>query len=133
MKHRLPAYLLIVILSWQLFSLPLTYAWFYANRAEIAAKHCVNLEEPIPMCYGKCYLTDVVAAQLPSEANEPGPSAPANRGNLSFLPPALLPDTFTEPERPAELKQLMAATNYWYELRHDRGFSPGCDPPPWVG
>lgn len=133
MKHHLPAYLLLLILSWQLFSLPLTYVWFYANRAEIATKRCVNLDESVPMCYGKCYLTEVVVSQLPTELDEPGPFSSLPQGRFSVLPPALLPATFAGPERPAEPGQLLVAANYWYELRRNQGFSQGVDPPPRVG
>ena len=33
-----------------------TFTAFKLNQEEIATQFCVNIDEPIPMCYGQCFL-----------------------------------------------------------------------------
>ncbi|MEO1628649.1 MAG: hypothetical protein AAFV25_26110, partial [Bacteroidota bacterium] len=52
-----------------------TIVSFYGNRASIAENLCVNKDEPVKKCRGKCYLSK----QLEDNSTEQGEAPPANR------------------------------------------------------
>lgn len=44
---------------WNVFYVPLTYAYYYLDQSEFIAQFCENIEEPELKCNGKCHLADV--------------------------------------------------------------------------
>jgi hypothetical protein len=83
-------------------------AWFYANRASIASKYCINKKRPILHCNGKCYLAKkIMAAESKSNGNEmPGIV------NLWVEGQPCLPVTAIEMAKPASLLNKRVAPSY---------------------
>lgn len=67
---KLVALILILLLSFQTFYSAGLTLWFYANRALIASKHCVNKSRPAMHCNGKCYLSKRLKAAEEKESQQ---------------------------------------------------------------
>ncbi|MEL7145130.1 MAG: hypothetical protein AAFO69_02080 [Bacteroidota bacterium] len=57
MRAKIAIGLLILFCTVELSSL-LPYAQYYLNYDYISEVLCINKEQPMTMCYGKCYLSD---------------------------------------------------------------------------
>ena len=78
------AYLLAGLVLLQTFSRELLVADFYANRAEITARYCVNKARPMLHCDGKCYF----AKQLKKQEERQNKSIGPLKERLDMLPTA---------------------------------------------
>lgn len=56
-----------------------TIVYFYANRAEIAARYCINKDKPQLNCHGQCHLKKQLTRPA-AQAQE----SDSQRENLSF-------------------------------------------------
>ncbi|MCO6490454.1 MAG: hypothetical protein J5I98_18715 [Phaeodactylibacter sp.] len=92
MFHRLLAILLIGALLLQSGREALIGLWFRANQESIAENYCINKDEPLLMCQGKCYLQKVIETEAPEDAPAPAKiPAPEERMPFFALPaPRLL-------------------------------------------
>ena len=83
MFHRLLAILLIGGLLLQSSREALIGLWFKSNQERIAEQHCINKDEPLLMCQGKCYLQKVIETEAREDA--PGPAKrPAPEERMPF-------------------------------------------------
>lgn len=77
MFQRLLAILLIIGLLLQSGREALIGLWFRANQQWVAEQYCINKDEPLLMCQGKCYLQKVIETEdtedSPSAAKIPAP------------------------------------------------------------
>lgn len=83
--QRIYAVLLVLLISSPLLLKTGILAWYFWNKAEITAKHCINKARPALKCDGKCYLAvKLKKAEKPAEAPSV-PNATAREDNrLSF-------------------------------------------------
>ena len=134
MIRRASAILLLLVLGIQLLSLPVTYAWFYANQADIAARHCVNNNEPLLMCSGTCYLNELVVAQLPIVSEQdPAPATErSERGQLLPFHLDLPQVSEALPSRPPCPTALDPAANFAYRFSVGLAAARPVVPPPKV-
>ena len=44
---------------WNVFYVPLTYAYYYVDQSDFIAQFCENIDEPELECNGKCHLKEV--------------------------------------------------------------------------
>ncbi len=71
--------------------------WFHANQEQIAEQYCINKEEPLLMCQGKCYLQKVIETEVGEDAPAPA-KLPAPEERMPFyalLAPRLLKAGFS--------------------------------------
>lgn len=77
MFQRILAILLIFGLLLQSGREALIGLWFRSNQEWLAEQYCVNKDEPLLMCQGKCYLQQVIETEqsedMPSGAKMPAP------------------------------------------------------------
>ena len=63
MIHRLLAILLIGALLLQSGREAVIGLWYRINQERITEQYCINKEEPLLMCQGKCYLQKVIETE----------------------------------------------------------------------
>ena len=51
--------ILVTAMVWNVFYVPLTYAYYYLDQSDFIAQFCENIEEPELKCNGKCHLAKV--------------------------------------------------------------------------
>ena len=77
MIQRLLAILLIGALLLQSGREAAIGLWFWANQQWVAEAYCINKDEPLLMCQGKCYLQKVIETEVgedaPASAKLPAP------------------------------------------------------------
>ena len=92
MFHRLLAILVIGALLLQSGREAAIGLWFWANQQWVTEHYCVNKEEPLLMCQGKCYLQKVIETEAQKDASSPA-KIPAPEERMPFhaiLSPRLL-------------------------------------------
>lgn len=91
MFHKLIAILLIGALLLQSGREALIGLWFRANREWVAEQYCINKDEPLLMCQGKCHLQKVIEMEAPEDTPFPAKiPAPEERMPFHALPAPLL-------------------------------------------
>ncbi|MCB9267180.1 MAG: hypothetical protein H6558_19320 [Lewinellaceae bacterium] len=83
MFHRLLAILVIGALLLQSGREAAIGLWFWANQQWVTEHYCVNKEEPLLMCQGKCYLQKVIETEAP-EKGAPLGKLPAPEERMPF-------------------------------------------------
>lgn len=58
-KHIIFLVLILSVFA-QTIRVPLIYAWYYSNIAQITNEHCENKNIPMTQCLGQCYVQEVV-------------------------------------------------------------------------
>ena len=58
-RQNIFSLILITAMVWNVFYVPLTYAYYYLDQSEFIAQFCENIEEPELKCNGKCHLAEV--------------------------------------------------------------------------
>ena len=71
---------------------PFIYLDFNLRREYIAEVLCINREEPVTVCNGKCYLTSLLGKATGQQEKER--STPPNQSNYSFYLEVNQPYTF---------------------------------------
>lgn len=99
-------------------------AWFYANRASIANKYCVNKKRPMLHCEGKCYLAKKIQS---AETKRSGNEMPAI-ANLWVDGQPCLPVTAIELAKPVSLLNKRAEP--FYHAHYAEGYLDATFRPP---
>ncbi len=58
-RQNIFSLILITAMVWNVFYVPLTYAYYYLDQSDFIAQFCENIEEPELKCNGKCHLAEV--------------------------------------------------------------------------
>ena len=58
-RQNIFSLILITAMVWNVFYVPLTYAYYYVDQSEFIAQFCKNIAEPELKCNGKCHLAEV--------------------------------------------------------------------------
>ncbi|MGB3547616.1 MAG: hypothetical protein WBA17_11610 [Saprospiraceae bacterium] len=122
-------YTAVLLVLAQTFSLPLTLAWFYTNRAELAATKCINVMEPVKLCSGKCYLREIVVTRLhPADEQDRSTTPPT----LELRPVVMIAPApaFSPAPPPAATRRRPATPADHHLVRADRGFTGSVFQPP---
>lgn len=61
MNRRQNIFTLILFsaMMWNVFYVPLTYAFYYLDQSDFIAQFCENIDKPELKCNGKCHLEEV--------------------------------------------------------------------------
>ena len=97
MFHRLLAILVIGALLLQSGREAAIGLWFWANQQWVAEAYCINKDEPLLMCQGKCYLQKVIETEASEDSPAPA-KIPAPEERMPFyalLAPRLLKAGFS--------------------------------------
>jgi len=83
---RVKAIILLLIFSLSLLKPFTPYLEYYLNYDYITEVLCINKNEPITVCDGKCFLADQLSAEFADEYNSPEP-APSQKWEktITFL------------------------------------------------
>lgn len=127
MFHKLIAILLIGVLLLQSSREVLIGLWFRANREWVAEQYCVNKDEPLLMCQGKCHLQKVIEMEAPEDSPVPAKMpAPEERMPFHALPAPRPPK--------ADFLTLRSVkrTNFFYLAPYSVELAFAVFRPPWV-
>lgn len=58
-RQNIFSLVLVTAMLWNVFYVPLTYAYYYIDQSDFIAQFCENIEEPELKCNGKCHLAEV--------------------------------------------------------------------------
>lgn len=127
MHHRLLLILLIGALFLQSGREAVIGLWFWANQEQVAERHCINKDEPLLMCQGKCFLQKVIETEPPEDAAGTAKMpVPEERAPFYALPVShLLKPGFSREE-------LLGKSGFYYLPPHSVEWSLSLFRPPWV-
>ena len=58
-RQNIFSLILITAMLWNVFYVPLTYAYYYVDQSDFIAQFCENIDQPELKCNGKCHLAEV--------------------------------------------------------------------------
>ena len=64
---------------WNVFYVPLTYAYYYVDQSDFIAQFCENIDEPELKCNGQCHLKEVTKKDA---TNDKAPSKMITTKNI---------------------------------------------------
>ena len=74
------------------FRLSIIYGCYELNKEHITNTYCVNIDEPVLMCSGKCYVNDIIAESSADDGTQaPLPVADDLRPITPFFPEGRCP------------------------------------------
>lgn len=100
--------------------------WFWANQEQVADQHCINKEEPLLMCQGKCYLQKVIETKATEDAPAPVklPSSEERLPFIALLAPRPLKAAFS-------VRSLSRRAPFTYQPLHSAELAFFLFRPPW--
>jgi len=58
-RQNIFSLILITAMLWNVFYVPLTYAYYFIDQSDFIAQFCANIDQPELECNGKCHLKKV--------------------------------------------------------------------------
>ena len=58
-RQNIFSLILVTAMLWNVFYVPLTYAYYYIDQSDFIAQFCENTDKPELKCNGKCHLQEV--------------------------------------------------------------------------